>query len=216
MSSLTEFLVTLFLGPFGVHRFICGEIGMGVLYLFTCGGCVVGWIIDTVRAGVALYRSILLRTAEPPAKLPVADGSGLVLQEGEFCCLRQAAENLQVKNVVVGRKSNTGGMSVRVMKGVRLRSGNSTSAVIRGNVAQRTRGMFYITNKRVVMVCPKGAFDKPLSAVSSAVRQRNGLLLQFGSDNHALVIKNAAYVQQVLDVAIHQSSLPAMPEKSGG
>jgi TM2 domain-containing membrane protein YozV len=33
----------------GVHRFIIGQIGMGILYLFTAGLCLVGTIIDAVN-----------------------------------------------------------------------------------------------------------------------------------------------------------------------
>jgi TM2 domain-containing membrane protein YozV len=33
----------------GVHRFIMGQIGMGLLYLFTAGLCLVGTIVDLVN-----------------------------------------------------------------------------------------------------------------------------------------------------------------------
>ncbi len=38
-----------FLGVSGVHRFIIGEIGMGLLYLFTAGLCLIGTIVDLVN-----------------------------------------------------------------------------------------------------------------------------------------------------------------------
>ncbi len=38
-----------FVGIAGIQRFILGEIGMGVLYLFTCGFCFIGTIIDLVN-----------------------------------------------------------------------------------------------------------------------------------------------------------------------
>src|ERR1700761_313194 len=41
-------LVGLFLVP-GLQRFIVGQIGMGILYLFTVGLCFVGSIIDLVN-----------------------------------------------------------------------------------------------------------------------------------------------------------------------
>lgn len=37
-----------FIGIAGVQRFIVGQIGMGLLYLFTAGLCFVGTIIDLV------------------------------------------------------------------------------------------------------------------------------------------------------------------------
>jgi TM2 domain-containing membrane protein YozV len=38
-----------FFGVAGVHRFILGHIGMGILYLFTGGLCFIGTIIDVVN-----------------------------------------------------------------------------------------------------------------------------------------------------------------------
>lgn len=42
-------LLCLFLGGFGAHKFYEGKIGMGILYLFTCGLFGIGWLVDTIR-----------------------------------------------------------------------------------------------------------------------------------------------------------------------
>jgi TM2 domain-containing membrane protein YozV len=45
-------LITALLGLIivaGVHRFLLGQIGMGLLYLFTAGLCFIGTIIDLVN-----------------------------------------------------------------------------------------------------------------------------------------------------------------------
>ena len=45
-------LITALLGLFivaGIHRFIMGQIGMGLLYLFTIGVCFIGTIVDLVN-----------------------------------------------------------------------------------------------------------------------------------------------------------------------
>src|ERR1044072_742191 len=45
-------LITALLGLIvlaGVHRFILGQIGMGILYLFTGGLCLIGTIMDLVN-----------------------------------------------------------------------------------------------------------------------------------------------------------------------
>jgi len=41
-------LIGLFLVP-GLQRFVTGQIGMGILYLFTIGLCFVGSIVDLVN-----------------------------------------------------------------------------------------------------------------------------------------------------------------------
>ncbi|HOE59729.1 MAG TPA: TM2 domain-containing protein [Bacteroidales bacterium] len=38
-----------FLGINGVHRFVIGQIGMGILYLLTGGLCLIGTIVDLVN-----------------------------------------------------------------------------------------------------------------------------------------------------------------------
>lgn len=38
-----------FLGVAGVHRFVVGQIGMGLIYFFTGGFCLIGTIVDLVN-----------------------------------------------------------------------------------------------------------------------------------------------------------------------
>ena len=40
------FLLCLFFGVFGVHKFYEGKNKMGLIYLFTAGLCGIGWVID--------------------------------------------------------------------------------------------------------------------------------------------------------------------------
>lgn len=42
----TELILCIFLGWFGAHKFYTGKIGMGILYFFTTGMFLVGWIYD--------------------------------------------------------------------------------------------------------------------------------------------------------------------------
>ena len=45
-NKWVAFLLCLFLGGLGVHKFYEGKIGMGILYLFTAGLFGIGWLID--------------------------------------------------------------------------------------------------------------------------------------------------------------------------
>jgi len=45
-----------FVGVSGVHRFVIDEIGMGLLYLFTAGLCLIGTLVDVIN-----YKSVAFR-----------------------------------------------------------------------------------------------------------------------------------------------------------
>lgn len=47
-NKWVAFFLCLFLGMVGAHKFYEGKIGMGILYLFTGGLCMIGWIIDII------------------------------------------------------------------------------------------------------------------------------------------------------------------------
>ncbi len=74
-SSIHVLLLCLVwvIGFAGIHRFLLGQIGMGLLYLFTWGLCGVGTIIDAVS-----YKRL---TAEANIK---SANEVLMMMEGNF------------------------------------------------------------------------------------------------------------------------------------
>lgn len=57
LAPTTGFWLTLLGGWFGLHRFARHQPGLGLLYLLTAGLFTVGWIVDSIAAGVRLARS---------------------------------------------------------------------------------------------------------------------------------------------------------------
>jgi TM2 domain-containing membrane protein YozV len=55
-SWIATLLLCIFLGNIGVHRFYTGNIGTGLLMLFTCGGCGVWTIVDLIIIAVGNFR----------------------------------------------------------------------------------------------------------------------------------------------------------------
>jgi TM2 domain-containing membrane protein YozV len=48
-SNMLIFAVIGLLGIAGIQRFVINQVGMGILYLLTCGLCLIGTIIDIVN-----------------------------------------------------------------------------------------------------------------------------------------------------------------------
>ena len=77
-NTISNFVITLLLGGFGVHKFIQGKTGVGVLYLLTFGLFGIGWFIDVIIALTALVSNQSKAPAAPsPAthSAPSADNS---------------------------------------------------------------------------------------------------------------------------------------------
>ncbi|MGH2486167.1 MAG: TM2 domain-containing protein [Ktedonobacterales bacterium] len=55
-SWLVTFLLCVFFGIFGVHRFYAGNIGTGLVQLFTGGGLGIWWLIDLIMIALGAFR----------------------------------------------------------------------------------------------------------------------------------------------------------------
>lgn len=43
-------------GLFGLHHFYVGNVGKGILYLFTCGLFMIGWLIDIFKIASGTFK----------------------------------------------------------------------------------------------------------------------------------------------------------------
>ena len=47
-NKWVSFLLCLFLGPLGIHKFYEGKVLLGLLYLLTGGLFGIGWVVDCI------------------------------------------------------------------------------------------------------------------------------------------------------------------------
>lgn len=55
MSKIAAILITFFLGGLGVHRFMAGKIGTGIIWLITGGVFGIGWLIDFIKVCMGTF-----------------------------------------------------------------------------------------------------------------------------------------------------------------
>lgn len=192
------FFICLFLGFFGVHKFIEGKTGMGVLYLCTFGLLGIGWIYDSII--YCVNRQFSLKKAEPvrtlgdDEPLPIVANTNIILSSGEACHYSGIANYMTVKNRVVGRKAGRKGVSIRIAKGVTYHTGGTKGKTIRGNVTEKERGSLFVTNKRIIFVAQNNGFDKKLSELSVVIPCSDGMKLQIKNKTHSFLTNDGAYI----------------------
>lgn len=201
-----DFLICLFLGVFGVHKFKEKKFLMGVLYLFTFGLFGFGWVYDCVKYLLPVIKVASVAVLPEGQPLPVVRSNGVMLGSGETCHYSKPATFVKTKHVVLGQSSTHSGTSIRVAKGMSFRMGESHSKTIRGNVQEKTAGILTVTNKRIIFSASKGAFDKSISSLSSITPYKDGIGFQFGSQQFPLMTADAPYIYQIVSKVVNDSN----------
>ena len=134
--------------------------------------------------------------------LPQLSGVPVILGDGEVAHYYDIGCRYITKRKSVGRTGGGGGVSVRVAKGVSVRSGKSSSQTIYDDVTNSFYGHLILTNRRLVFVAEQNGFDCKLSAISAVAPNRDGLMIQSGSQNYRLKAQDQEHFEAALQLAI--------------
>lgn len=128
--------------------------------------------------------------------VPVILGEGEV---GHFCA---PARRYITKKKSIGRTGSGGGISVRVAKGVSVRSGGGASQTVYDDVTDAFAGRVILTNRRIVFLAEQNGFECKLSAISAIMPEGDGLMIQAGAKNYRLAVAQQGYFSKALDMMV--------------
>lgn len=142
-------------------------------------------------------RQQLLNAVENHAITALSNPS-IMLKKDEVAFFEQSASLLVTQNKAVGSTGRSSGISVRVAKGVYLRSGGSGSQKIYRDVTTRFTGLLSITNQRISFMQAQKAFEIPLEKLTNISANHNILILQQSNKSYKLEFHNADIVEQFI------------------
>lgn len=122
----------------------------------------------------------------------------VLLNTGESAYAEVDAVLEITKNKAIGSTGSGSSVSVRVTKGVYVRSGSSGSRKIYKNVTETYTGILAITNQRIVFVQSEKGFEIPLSKLSSISSADNQLFLQNSSKSYIIDVYAAEIFEKLI------------------
>lgn len=64
LNYWVHLLISIFLGFLGVDRFIIGQVHLGLVKLFTCGGVGIWWLIDIILVATKSFKNVEYTTSK--------------------------------------------------------------------------------------------------------------------------------------------------------
>lgn len=118
--------------------------------------------------------------------LPNVENGPVILEHGERAVYACAAERVETKNRKLGTTGSGGGASIRVTKGVRVRTGSAGSKSVYGDVEMVHDGEFVVTTSRIVFVANSRAFEEKLSSISAVSVDDGCLTIMTAKNSYAM------------------------------
>lgn len=131
--------------------------------------------------------------------LPTMNTDKIMLTKGEECHFAERCI-LITEKVSKHYEGRHNGYSVKLTKHVTYRTGKSRGTPVEDVTQEKTKGLVYITDKRVIFVADKYAFDKKLSLLTACVPYSNAVKLQFGTKTYTLMIPDGGAMSNTINM----------------
>ena len=126
--------------------------------------------------------------------IPIAD-SHLLLKQSEIAYIEQPATLTITENKAVGTTGRSSGVSMRVAKGMYVRTGGSDGRKIYDDITTTYDGILSVTNQRISFMQERKAFEIQLSKLTNTTSDDNTLVLQQGNKSYALLTDDADIIE---------------------
>ena len=136
--------------------------------------------------------------------LPVVSGVPVVMTEDETAHFFAPARRYITKRKAIGRTGNGGGVSVRVAKGVSLRTGGGASQTVYDDVTDSFPGQVVLTDLRIVFLASQNGFDCKLNAISAITPEGDRIMIQAGSKSYRLTVAQQGHFAKVLEMVVRK------------
>ena len=124
---------------------------------------------------------------------------GIVMREDEICYYQGKAVATKTKNVVVGTVRNSQHVGVNAFH-VYSGGGTSVSQSIRGDITDRCKGYFFITNKRIVLNTVRNGFEIPLNKLTGMEFYKDGIVVFANGSSYVLENNEVGKIKKFLEI----------------
>mgnify|MGYP004592520009 CR=1 FL=1 len=122
----------------------------------------------------------------------------LLLKPSEIAYIEQPATLSITENKVVGTTGRSSGVSMRVAKGMYVRTGGSGGRKIYDDVTTTYDGILSITNQRVSFMQDRKAFEIRLDKLTNISYEDDALILQHGNKSYVLLTEDADIMEHLI------------------
>lgn len=129
--------------------------------------------------------------------MPIASPR-LLLKQSEIVYIEQPATLTITENKVVGTTGRSSGVSMRVAKGMYVRTGGSGGRKIYDDVTTTYDGILSVTNQRISFMQERKAFEIQLSKLTNTTSDDNALALQQGNKSYTLLTDGADIIEHLI------------------